>query len=62
MAAEEIDIMTTPDQRIEEPLTIYGDPGPCVGELLCDRQPADQIAFTVVEPDLSVRQVSYGEL
>ncbi|GAB3708895.1 AMP-binding protein [Mariniluteicoccus flavus] len=30
--------------------------------LLCDRHPADQVAFTVIEPDLSAVDLTYGEL
>ena len=33
-----------------------------MAELLCDRHPAQAIAFTVVESDLSSRDLTYGEL
>jgi acetyl-CoA synthetase len=34
----------------------------CAAELLCDRHPADAVAFRVVEPDLTVRELTFGEL
>lgn len=40
----------------------FGGPGACVARLLCDDHPAGDLAFTVVEPDLSARDLTYGEL
>ena len=37
-------------------------PDACAARLLCDDHPADDVAFTVVEPDLSARELTYGEL
>jgi acetyl-CoA synthetase len=54
--------MTTPDQRVQELLSIYADPKACLADLLCDQHPAEAIAFTIVEPDLSADDLSYGEL
>lgn len=34
----------------------------CAAELLCDRHPGSAIAFRVVEPDLTVRELTFGEL
>jgi acetyl-CoA synthetase len=34
----------------------------CAARLLCDDHPADDVAFTVVEPDLSARELTYGEI
>lgn len=34
----------------------------CAAELLCDRHPADAIAFRVVEQDLTTRDLTFGEL
>ncbi|GAA1198538.1 hypothetical protein GCM10009675_12680 [Prauserella alba] len=34
----------------------------CAAELLCDRHPADAIAFRVVEADLTTRDLTFGEL
>jgi acetyl-CoA synthetase len=35
---------------------------PAPGSLLCDRHRAHAVAFTVVEPDLSSRDLTFGEL
>jgi acetyl-CoA synthetase len=43
-------------------LAEYGHPDACAAELLCDRHPEDAIAFRVVDPDLSVTELSFGEL
>jgi acetyl-CoA synthetase len=40
----------------------FGAADACVARLLCDDHPADDVAFTVVEPDLSARRLTYGEL
>ena len=48
--------------RLDELLQVYGAPGASAAHLLCDRHPADAVAFTVVEGDLSSRDVTYGEL
>ncbi len=40
----------------------FGAADACVARLLCDDHPADEVAFTVVEPDLSARRLTYGEL
>jgi hypothetical protein len=50
--------MTTPDQRVQELMSIYTDPKACLADLLCDRHPAEAIAFTIVEPDLSAHDLS----
>jgi len=47
---------------IAELLDVYGAPDACAIELLCTRHPANAIAFTLVEPDLSSRDLTYGEL
>ncbi|MGW8654556.1 AMP-binding protein, partial [Nocardia salmonicida] len=55
--------MTTDlDARVRDLLDRYDGPEACAAELLCDRHPATQIAFTVVEADLSARELTYGEL
>jgi acetyl-CoA synthetase len=51
-----------PDLRIAALIDVYGAPDACPIELLCTRHPADAIAFTLVEPDLSSRDLTYGEL
>jgi acetyl-CoA synthetase len=50
------------DQRVQELLGQYDEERVCAAHLLCDRHPGDQIAFTVVEPDLSTCDLTYGEL
>lgn len=40
----------------------FGAADACVARLLCDEHPPDDVAFTVVEPDLSARELTYGEL
>ena len=53
--------MTT-DVRVRELLDRYDTPDACVAALLCDDHPADAIAFTVVEADLSAVDVTFGEI
>ncbi|MEU6041444.1 MULTISPECIES: AMP-binding protein [Actinomadura] len=43
-------------------LARFGGPDACAADLLCDRHPRDAVAFTVIEPDLSSRDLTYGEL
>ena len=50
------------DARMRDLLGEYGDPQACAAELLCDRHPADAVAFTVVEPELTTTDITYGEL
>jgi hypothetical protein len=40
---------TTTTQLVEHLLATFSDPHTCVAELLCDRHPADAVAFTIVE-------------
>jgi acetyl-CoA synthetase len=40
----------------------YGSPDACPGDLLCDRHRDYAVAFTVVEPDLSCRDLTFGAL
>ncbi|MCZ1004082.1 AMP-binding protein [Streptomyces mirabilis] len=49
-------------ERVRELLARFGSPGACAAELLCDRHPADAVAFTVIEADLSARDLTFGEL
>ncbi|MCL2536083.1 MAG: AMP-binding protein, partial [Nocardiaceae bacterium] len=48
--------------RVRELLAQYETPDACAAELLCDRHPADTVAFTVVEDDLSSTDLTYGWL
>ncbi|SNT62905.1 acetyl-CoA synthetase [Streptosporangium subroseum] len=54
--------MTSPEQRMAQLLASFGSPQACAAELLCDRHPADAVAFTVVESDLTSRDLTFGEL
>ena len=53
---------TDVDRRVHELLEEYGDAQACAADLLCDRHPAGQVAFTIVEPDLTTYDLTYGEL
>ena len=46
----------------EDLLAIYDVPGASAAEFLCDRHDPDAVAFTVIDPDLSGRDITYGEL
>jgi acetyl-CoA synthetase len=48
--------------RVHDLLAVYGDPRASVAALLCDRHPAEAVAYTVVEPDLGSVQLTYGQL
>ncbi|GAA4476297.1 acyl-CoA synthetase [Rhodococcus olei] len=48
--------------RVRELLDRYDTADACAAELLCDGHPADAVAFTVIEADLSSRDLTYGEL
>jgi acetyl-CoA synthetase len=50
------------DRRVAELVAEYGSPDACPGALLCGRHPGEAVAFTVVEPDLSHRDLTFGEL
>lgn len=54
--------MDTAEDRVAELAAAYGDPRACAAELLCDRHPAGAVAFTIVEPDLRTRDVTFGDL
>lgn len=48
--------------RVGELLDRYDTADACAADLLCDGHPADAVAFTVIEADLSSRDLTYGEL
>jgi acetyl-CoA synthetase len=48
--------------RVSDLLAVFSSPTANAAELLCDRHPADDVAFTVVEPDLSAHDLTYGHL
>ncbi|WP_397544930.1 AMP-binding protein [Saccharopolyspora pogona] len=54
---------TTPQpERVAELLARFDSPAACAAELLCDQHPADAVACTVIEADLSSRDLTYGRL
>ena len=57
-----MDITRTTDPRVDALLSRYGAPDACLARLLCDDHPADQVAFTVVEADLTTQDLTYGAL
>ncbi|MFJ9005448.1 AMP-binding protein [Streptomyces canus] len=59
---QEVDVAAAASERVRELLARFGSPEACAAELLCDRHPADAVAFTVVEADLSARDLTFGEL
>ncbi len=48
--------------RVAELTATFAAPSLTVAELLCDRHPADRVAFTVVDSDGKASTLSYGEL
>jgi acetyl-CoA synthetase len=62
MSVSSSDRQATSLDRVHALLNMYGDQHASVAHLLCDRYPADAVAYTVVEPDLSARELTYGEL
>ncbi|MBP2364785.1 AMP-binding protein [Pseudonocardia parietis] len=54
--------MTDPRTRVDELVRYYARPGSSAADLLCDGHPAEAVAFTVIEADLSSRDLTYGEL
>ena len=48
--------------QVDELLQVFGAPEASAAHLLCDRHPAHDVAFTVIEADLSSRDLTYGEL
>lgn len=43
-------------------LGIYASPDACTADLICDRHPPENVAFTIIESDLSSRDITFGEL
>ncbi|HXV94068.1 MAG TPA: AMP-binding protein [Pseudonocardia sp.] len=52
----------SPDERVAELLARFSGPQACAAELLCDAHPAGAVAFTIVEPGLAARDLTFGEL
>ena len=53
--------MNTVDENIAALVARYRAPDACLGALLCDNHPADDIAFTVVDADLSHTDLTYAD-
>lgn len=49
-------------ERVAELLAQYGDPATSAAAVLCDQHPADDVAYTIVEPDLRSVSLTYGQL
>ena len=54
--------MRTPDRRVEQLLAQVSADDVRPAYLLCDRHPRDAVAFTVIESDLSGRDLTYAKL
>lgn len=54
--------MTDPTARVRQLLEEYSAPRVCAADLLCDRHPADAVAFTIIESDTTAVDLTYGEL
>ncbi|MFI5086279.1 MAG: AMP-binding protein [Actinomycetales bacterium] len=50
------------EERVQELVADFSGPDACAAELLCDRHPGAHTAFTIVQPDLTHRALSFGEL
>ncbi|MCE7796494.1 AMP-binding protein [Sphingobium sufflavum] len=48
--------------RIAQMDALYSAPDACAAQLLCDSRDAGRLAYRVIAADLSVRDISYGEL
>ncbi len=53
---------TDPNLRVRELVDQYDGVDACAAHLLCDRHPAGDVAFTVVEANLESVDLTYGEL
>ncbi|TLF79302.1 AMP-binding protein [Nocardia cyriacigeorgica] len=51
-----------PNARVRELLDCYDRADASAAWLLCDRHPADAVAFTIIDSDLSSTDLTYGEL
>jgi acetyl-CoA synthetase len=55
-------VVSTPDARVAELVDRSTAPAMCLAALLCDDHPAEHVAVTIVEPDLSTHDLTFGEL
>ena len=54
--------MTDPNVTVGDVLDQFGAADASAPYLLCDRHPQQSVAFTVIEADLSIRVLTFGEL
>jgi acetyl-CoA synthetase len=54
--------LTGPLTRVQQLIALYAGPRVSVAELLCDRRDPASVAYRVIGQDLSVQNLSYGEL
>jgi acetyl-CoA synthetase len=54
--------VTTPEVRVVQLLDRYAAPDASLARLLCDDHPEDRVAFTIVEPDVATRDLTFGQL
>lgn len=52
----------TPQQRLSELLDAVAGPRTCAADLLCDAHPADAVAVSVIQPELSIVDLTFGDL
>jgi acetyl-CoA synthetase len=57
-----VDQNAGPLARVHEFLALYGGTQTSVAHVLCDGHQADAVGYTVVEPDLTYRELTYGQL
>lgn len=50
------------ERRLRELLGRYGGSDVCLASVLCDDHPVGDVALTIVDADLNIREVTYGEL
>ena len=48
--------------RVAELLAVYGAPDARVCDLLCDRHPPQNVAFTLIDADMTATDLTYGTL
>jgi acetyl-CoA synthetase len=62
MSTSARDAAAAPAVRVAGLLALYGDARASVAALLCDRHPAEAVAYTVIGPDLSATMLTYDWL
>lgn len=52
----------SPAERVQTLLSIFGAADACLAHQLCDRYDPNLVAYTIVSPDLSARDLTWGQL